>query len=480
MFLHHSLLYSLARGLPGLLNLAAIVLYTRLVAPDTYGLYALVIAGVYLGNKLIFEWLRLALLRFRPALQDRRTGLQATISAGFLGLVAATALLGAAALLLPTDGTTRWLLAAGLLLLWAQALFDLQLERVRSDLQPKQYGMLSLTRAALALVFGSTFVLLGLGALGLVFGLTLGTLIAGGRLLVEEIREFQLGRCDWALMGALARYGAPLAVTAALSFIIAGSDRFLIAWLLDTEAAGQYAAGYDLATLPIGLLMMIINLAAYPLVVRALEEDGPEVARRQLAVCLTALLGIGLPATLGIAILARPIAEVLLGASFRDAGALLIPWVAFAALARDVKAYYLDLAFQLGRNTLGQMWITVAAAVVNLVLNLWWIPIFGIVGAAWATVAAYGVAFVLSAGLGWRSFALPRPGRDSLKVAIAALGMGLVLWPLAAPGGLLLLLGQVLAGVAAFGGLAWLLDLAGVRTRGPALFRLLRPAAPGR
>jgi len=248
---------------------------------------------------------------------------------------------------------------------------------------------------------------------------------------------------------------------------------------LSPVGAGQYAAGYDLATLPIGVLMMIINLAAYPLVLRALEEHGPAAARRQLSRCLTALLGIGLPAAVGLALLARPIAEVLLGAPFRESGAVLIPWVALAALLRDVKAYYLDVAFHVGRNTLGQMWITVVAAIVNVVLNLWWIPLFGIVGAAWATVVAYGIAFALSAGLGRRSFALPGPGWDGLKAGLAALGMGLVLWPLAASGGLLTLLGQVLAGIAAFGALAWLLDLAGLRARVPALFRLLRTAAPG-
>src|SRR5690606_3024497 len=35
---------------------------------------------------------------------------------------------------------------------------------------------------------------------------------------------------------------------------------------------------------------------------------------------------------------------------------------------------------------------TAAGALVNIVLNLWWIPVFGIKGAAWASLIAYAVA----------------------------------------------------------------------------------------
>ncbi len=124
MLLRHSALYLLARGFPGLLSLLAIAVYTRMLAPDDYGRYALVVAGVGLGNKLVFEWLRLALLRFLPAYLERSQALRATIVGGFLGLVAVTAVVGGAALVVIDDPVLRKLTAAGLALLWVQALFD--------------------------------------------------------------------------------------------------------------------------------------------------------------------------------------------------------------------------------------------------------------------------------------------------------------------------------------------------------------------
>jgi O-antigen/teichoic acid export membrane protein len=465
MLWRHSALYLLARGLPGLISLLAIAVYTRLLGADEYGRYALVIAGVGFANKLVFEWLRLALLRFLPAYEDRGQVFSATIAAGFLALVAGTAALGGIALVLATSDLARRLLLAGMALLCIQVMFDLELERVRIHLLPRRYGMLALGRAVLSLMLGALFVWLGFGAIGVIAGLCLGMLITLARPLADSCRQTRLELCDWALLARLSRYGAPLAVTAALGFAIASLDRFLIGWSLGEGKVGLYAAGYDLANFSLGVLLMIVNLAAYPLVVRALEEHGAEVARHQLVANLTALLAIGFPAAIGFAVLAQQITNVVLGQEFRQEAARLMPLIAAAALLRDVKAYYLDLAFHLGRNTIGQMWVTVAAVAVNAGLNVWWIPAFGVVGAAYAAVVAYAMAVVLSGLVGRRVFRLPGPNVDTFKVSLASCGMGLVLWQvheLTCPAALV---GQVLGGAVIYGLLVILLNVAGLRAR---------------
>jgi O-antigen/teichoic acid export membrane protein len=481
MLLRHSAIYLLARGLPGLINLLAMAVYTRLLAPDDYGRYALVIAGVGLGNKLVFEWLRLSLLRFLPALPGRsQAALRATIGGAFLGLVAVTAVVAGVALVALSDPVLRDLVTAGIALLWIQALFELELDRLRSQLLPHRYGLTAVGRAILSLAFGVAFVTLGLGVFGLILGLILAMIIAGSRSFLEEIRSLRLSEYDRALMGQLFRYGAPLAVTAALSFVIASSDRFLIGWLLSDDAVGRYAVGYDLASASVELLFTIVNLAGYPLVVRALEEHGTEAARRQLTFNLIGLLAVGLPATIGFAVLARPLAGVLLGQQFRADAVMLIPWIAVASLLACIKAFYLDLAFQLGRSTIGQIWITMAAAAANILLNFWWIPIVGLAGAAYATVAAYALALLLSGIFGRRVFALPCPIVDSLKVILAAAGMGAIVWQLTGFAGAAALIAQVLCGALVYGILIWLFNPAEVRSRLPEIVEWVRQTVPGK
>jgi O-antigen/teichoic acid export membrane protein len=465
MLWRHSALYLLARGVPGLVNLAALAIYTRLLAPDAYGRYALVIAAVVFGNKLVFEWLRLALLRFLPVLQARPEVLRSTVAAGFAGLMVITVAAGGAAWLVIGDPLLRHLVVAGIVLLWAQALFELHLELARGQLQPVRYGILAVARATLALALGVALVLWGLEALGIILGLIGGALLTVCLPLRQELRAVRLRYCDWAVLGQFAHYGAPLAATAALSVVIASSDRFLIGWLLGDDAVGRYAVGYDLANQTIGILLMVVNLAGYPLALRALEHQGIEAARQRLALNLTTLLGIGLPATVGLIVLAGPITEILVGPRFRAEAAALIPLIAVAALLRDVKAYYMDLAFHLGRRTVRQLWVTVVAAGASVALNLLLIPVFGIQGAAYSAIAAYILALILSWGLGRAVFSLPGPDADCLKVTLAALGMGVAVWGLTGAKGIGPLVGQVLGGVLVYGALLWLLDVADARAR---------------
>src|SRR5690606_31687941 len=117
----------------------------------------------------------------------------------------------------------------------------------------------------------------------------------------------------------IATYGLPLAATSVLAFIVSGSDRFMLAGLIDTAAAGQYAVGYDLAQFTLGLLLNIVNLAAYPLIISAFEKDGEEAARQMLRWTLKLMLLIGLPAATGLAVLAPNVASVLVGADFERA-----------------------------------------------------------------------------------------------------------------------------------------------------------------
>jgi len=465
MLLRHGAMYLVARGLPGVISLAAIAIYSRMLSPEAYGQYALVVASVGLANKLVFEWLRLALLRFLPSYQAQRATFVSTLLAGFFGLALVTAIVGGLALFALTDPVARKLAALALPLLWVQALFELHLEMARSQLSPITYGMMSMTKAVLSLALGVVLVFAGLGPIALLLGLLIGMLLP---LLPPFVRELRLARTalvDWQLLTSLSRYGGPLAVTAALGFVIANSDRFLIAWMLGDEAVGRYAVSYDLANNAINLLLVTVNLAAYPIVIRALERDGPEAARQQLAKSLTALAAVGLPATAGLIVVAPNAASVLLGDRFQEDAAGLLRWIAVGALLSQLRAFYLNLAFQLARYTVGQMWISVATVVLNVTLNLWWIPAAGIKGAAYSTVVSYAFSALLTGILGRGAFRLPAPDRNTVKVTLATLVMAATVWLASGRHGMIELGMQIILGGLVYLFLLWLMDVAGLRSR---------------
>jgi len=464
MLLRHGAFYVVARGGPAIVTLCAISVYSRLLSPEAYGQYALVIAGVGLANKLVFEWLRLSLLRFLPGYQTQRSMFVSTLFAGFASLLLLTAILGGAALLAIDDPVWLELTAIGLPLLWIQALFDVHLEFQRSQLSPVTYGIMSLSKALLALAFGVALVWAGFGAIALLFGLMIGLLVPLLPPLIHELRSARPALVDRALLVTLCRYGAPLAMTAALGFIVQNSDRFMIAWLLDDAAVGRYALTYDLANSSVGVVFMVVNLAAYPLVIRALERDGREAAQHQLRLSLKALVGVGLPATAGLVMIAPNAATVLLGDQFQENAALLMRWIAIGTLLNQMRAFYFDLAFQLARSTLMQMWVSASSALLNVVLNLWWIPAAGIMGAAYATVVSYGFAVVASGLLGRSAFPLPAPDGDIAKIGVATVAMTLALWLMGNGHGMVDLVVHIGLASLAYLVLLWLMNVAGLRS----------------
>ena len=474
LLLRHSFFYLLARGVPGLVSFLAIVLYTRLLHPDEYGRYTMVVAGVGMANAILFQWLRLGLLRYLPAYREQRKEFLSSLCSGFLVLAALTGAAGAGLSFLWPDRSLQGLILLGIVLLWAQAWFELNLELARTQLSPQRYGKLALSKALVALAVGGTLAYCGLGAAGLLLGMLAGFFLPVLRATFSEWRGARWSSSNRAIFRRLLTYGLPLTAAFALDFVVSSSDRFILGWLAGTGVTGLYAVGYDLAKQSLLVPMMTVNLASYPLAVRALEQEGREGAHRQLIQNTTVLFAIALPAALGLSLLAPNIAGVFLGDEYKQAAASLIPWVTAASLCAGIKAYYFDLSFQLGQRTVGQIWVLLASALINVGLNIWWIPVFGYLGAAYATLVAYAVGMIISAYLGRQIFPLPFPGREIVKIALSAGGMALALWPVLPYRGGMALAGQIGRGVLVYGALLLVLDAAGLRGKTIKLFNTIR------
>lgn len=427
MLIRHSILYLVGRAIPAGVGLLALALYTRLLSPEQYGLYALVVAAMSMLNAVLFHWLSLSVSRVLPASQDQPQVVLSAALKAFLGLLFLSGLLGAVlASVWPDDGL-RGIILLTIVLTWGQAWFDLNLQIANAGLKPVRYGMVSSLKALVALGAGLGLFYLGLGVTGILAGLMIGLLVSSA-LGWSHWRGCSLRGHEPQLLRELVAYGAPLALTLIFVLIVGVSDRFILGWLIGPDAVGGYAAAYDLAQQSLGLLTGVVHLAAFPLVVRALEERGVAEARAQLHTNGYMLLAIALPATVGLVMLSSNISTVMLGSEFRESAGVIMSWVALAIFVGTLKSYYLDYSFQLGRRVRKQVWTVGIAAITNVILNLLLIPIHGPLGAAYATLAAFVVGFSISWYLGRRIFPLPLP-RQVYKPLLASCGMAAVLWP---------------------------------------------------
>lgn len=441
----HAAAYLLARGVPGIISFLAIPLFTRLLDPDGYGNYTLVVITAGLINALAFQWLRLSFVRYLPAAKGEPGKLKSTLLTSQLLLVAAGALIVAGIWVIPAAHAWRAVAGVCWLVTAVQPTFELFCEEARASIQPRYYMGLQLARAVLSTGLGAGLILIGLGWWGPLLGMAAGSFLPGLYAYGRNWRDTRL-RIDLPTLAMVCRYGIPLSLTVALAIVISSSDRYLIAGFLGTGPAGIYSAAVDFTSQTLTLLMMSISLAILPLAIRAYEHQGPEAARAQMRHNATLLLAIGVPAVVGLALLAGNISHCFLGRQFRTEAARIMPIIALGTFLAGYKAYHLDSAFQFAHRTIHQVWIVLIAAVVNVALNLVMIRPFGVIGAAGASVIAYVISIVLTAAYGRRHFALPFPTKDFLRILGGSAAMAAVLFVLRGHRGAIALAAQVVLG----------------------------------
>ncbi len=464
MLIRHTVLYSLGRGASGVVNLLALALYTHLLSPGEYGQYALVLACVAVADAVVFQWLHMGARRFFAAYSARRTDFLATVSGAYVRVASLVILLATIALIVWPDSRVRALIGLSAILLCSQAWLELNLELSLAGLKPVRYGALTLAKAVVGSACGGVLAYMGLGVPGVVVGAIIGYLAPGLRLAGYDWRGASPRHGDAEMLREVVRYGLPLTATYALAFVVNSSDRLLLGWLRGPADVGTYAVAYDLSYQGLTALMMMVNLSAFPLAVRALEDHGVESAGKQLTQHATLLLALAAPATMGLVLLAPNVAYVLLGRSFQASAGELVPWLAIAAFFAGLKAFYFDLSFQLGRATVKQVWVTGSAAVLNVALNLWWIPRFGALGAAWVALGTFFVAGALSVALGRDVFRMPLPLADWARIVAASTAMALALRPFASYRGEAALALQIVGGAAVYAIVAVFLNVGDSRT----------------
>ena len=426
--------------IPALVSVVMVYAYTRLLSPAAFGGYSYVFSAVLILQTSLFYALPIAVMRFYPAaaIADRQDGLLKEAYSVFymMGLAVAAICVAAGLLIdLPADYRIAAWLALPLLLF--RSLVQLNQSVNRSANRMRRFNTIECTHALLGLGLGlAAMSVLGRGAEAIIVGLLIAAVLCSSidlRLLASPIRR-AAGTLDKTELVRLVAYAWPLVAVAATAVILQSSDRFLIGSLAGTSALGIYAVAYNLVERPTTLICSSISTATFPLVVQVLENHGREAARLQNGRNGIALLVVTLPACVGLALTADYIAASLVGPAFRAGVAALLPIMSFTALARGLRSHFIDHAFHLSGRPLQMLWTYLPATVVNIALNLFIVPRYGMFGAAWTALLCQSGTVVGGWFLGTSLFPVWLPigqvVRCLLSVVPMAVALILVRFPL--------------------------------------------------
>jgi len=240
-------------------------------------------------------------------------------------------------------------------------------------------------------------------------------------LLLPQLRKVPVS-FDWRILAPLLRYSLPMVVIGFAGMVNEMLDRAILKQLLPYDLAtnlkmlGIYGACYKLSIL-MSLFVQAFRYAGEPFF---FSYAGRADAKRAYALVMRYFVIAGMGIFL-VVMLFIDVFQYFIGEEYRVG----LPVVPILLLANLLLGVYVNLSvwYKLSDRTGLGAWVSLAGACLTIALNVLWIPHYGYLGSAWATLACYGFMVCVSWWLGQRYYPVAYPlGRI---VAYVSFGLGI-------------------------------------------------------
>ena len=429
----HVLIYGIGHAGTGFVGFLLIPVYSRYLTPEDYGVLAL----VSMFGQLLYTLMNMGqsgalfrtyLLHEDPGGRDAVIAtslwliLMLSFPIGLLGVVLAQPL---SRLLIGSPAYTTWVIL-GIAGVTFKTLLRLPLAVLRAKEKSRSYTTATFAQTVASLVLAILFVVgLHLGGRGVLLSQLLAEIIICLYLVPQMLRGLTM---RFSKQDARSLLGYGLAVTPApiLSFFIHLSDRYILRHFVSVGAVGIYALGYRFGEI-LYFALMAMELAYAPFIYANLKSpDAPRLYGR----VTTYYFGTMGLLWLVVSLFAEETVKIMAHPAFHDAY-LVVPWIAGAFLFQGV-GWVASIGLYVRNIVAKRLGISAAAAALNIGLNLWLIPRYGMMGAAWAALLSQAAKCALQIGIGAMVFRVDYEWGRVIKLTVVGAGVfalgGMISW----------------------------------------------------
>ena len=416
-----------------LISLSSLILLpilTKTLPIEDYGTYVQITVTIGLVPGVVMLGLPYTMVRYLAAAKSReeiREGYYSiagiTILTAGLALVILFLLAGPLAAALFDGRTTVTKILA--LTVFLECINLLQYNYFRTFQQIKRYSSLLFLKTCLQLVLVGALVLAGYGIFGAAVGLLATNLLLFLVMNVIIISEIGVTIPKFRHLKEYLSFGLPTVPGNLSNWVVNSSDRYVIALFLGTAYVGYYSPGYTLGntismfTAPLSFMLPAVLSKHY-------DEGNLNDVKTVLSYSLKYFLALAIPSAVGLSLLSKSLLTVLSTPEIAAQGYLITPFLAFGGLLFGLYAIITQiLVLEKKTGITGTIWIL--AAVLNLGLNIIFVPKIGIAGAAATTLVAYSLAFILAAYYSFKYLEFPVDVSFMLKCIAASAIMGVII-----------------------------------------------------
>lgn len=180
------------------------------------------------------------------------------------------------------------------------------------------------------------------------------------------------------------RIAFPIGVSFIFTAINSRADMFLLAWIRGDREVGLYSAVYKVVDMA-ALAAVLATNPLIPILSQKMQE-GPQHFKNVLLLICLFLMGVLIPLALSVPLFSERLVTLIYGENFREVAPALnvFSWVCvliFLSLLSSSVCLVMD-------KVNFEWWNAAIAASLNITLNLYLIPSYGYLGAAWSTLVS--------------------------------------------------------------------------------------------
>ncbi|PKM68830.1 MAG: hypothetical protein CVU95_01710 [Firmicutes bacterium HGW-Firmicutes-2] len=419
----------IVEGIVGILTLRV---YTGLFSTAIYGEYQLINPYINIVHLLLIGWIANASIRYIGQYvnsdQEERESFFSTyfISWSLLIIVASLVIIVSVLSLPGVFGKMNLPLLVAILMVLVGYSFNQNILSLLLFVNKRGLNIILLLTASIGKLLLTVLIYQMIGETVLAILLSHGIIdIAVGLVAISALdirRKIRFTSVSKEIFTTFLRYGFPLIGLTLTMSLLNFSDRYVITYYFDKSYVGIYSANYALPAAIFTMIMIGMNRSYYPNLIQAYNDQDESKVNRLLKNGTKNYILIALPAAVGLFVIAKPLATLFLDYKYVG-GSHIIGIIAFGMFFLGLTEY-VNKGWELKGSTVNILRNCFIAALFNMVLNILFVGKYGYIFAAYTTLFAYIIYFVLSYVFRNKAIPFAIEFKAISKIVIAAFVMG--------------------------------------------------------
>lgn len=407
-----TIIYMMAKGTEGIVGVLTLSVMTMLFAPEEMGRYSNVNIAVTTVAMFAIQWLVQSVLRYinKYDIANEQEKFFTTVFTAWLKVNVSVVFFGVAALIVINSGVFYNTPLSGFLEIYTpEVMFFALIMFITYNTAQLMISMLAAVRMAKTNLFISVFSVTGKIVLICILAINFGSKIewiflsyavfdaitsAIGVFKLKIYKYINIKNSSAEIMKDLKSYGIPLMGNLIATSVLNKSDIYIITGFKGEAQAGIYQTNYSIIASAFTLLSAAVMRGSYPTILKTWIEGKKELTERLVSDAVRMFLIISVPAVFGVLCVSETAAKALFESSYTEGHAVMV-WVAAGMTLLGLTEYCIK-PWELNAKTKSIFFRSLIGGIVNIALNLIFVPIFGYYAAAVNTFAGFLVYFILA------------------------------------------------------------------------------------